>query len=45
MIYWGFIILASPLLAAISSQLIYIALAAKIKELEKEGRRLERGEA
>ena len=45
MIYWGFIILASPLLAAIGSQLIYIALAAKIKELEKEGRRLERGEA
>ena len=36
MIYWGFIILASPLLAAIGSQLIYIALAAKIKELEKD---------
>jgi hypothetical protein len=32
------------LLAAIGSQLIYVALSAKIKELEKEGRRLEEGE-
>ena len=43
-IYWAFIVLASPLLAAIGSQLIYVALAAKIEELKKEGRRIERGE-
>ena len=41
-IFWAFVILASPLLAAIGSQLIYVALAAKIQELQKEGRRLER---
>ncbi len=44
-IYWVFILLASPLLAAIGAQLIYVALSDKIQALEKEGRRIERGEA
>ncbi|MDA1088919.1 MAG: hypothetical protein O3A85_01205 [Proteobacteria bacterium] len=39
-IYWAFVILATPLLAAIGSQLIHVAMGAKIEELEKEGRRL-----
>ncbi len=43
-IYWVFIVLASPLLAAIGAQLIYVALADKIEELKKEGRRIDRGE-
>ncbi len=44
-IYWTFILLASPLLAAIGAQLIYVALADKIEKLKKEGLRIERGEA
>ena len=43
-IYWVFIFLAAPLLAAIGAQLIYIALADKIEGLKKEGRRIDRGE-
>ncbi len=43
-IYWTFILLASPLLAAIGAQLIYVALSDKIEGLKKEGARLERGE-
>ena len=43
-IYWAFILLAAPLLAAIGAQLIYIALADKIDGLKKEGRRIDRGE-
>lgn len=41
-IYWAFVILSAPLLAAIGSQLIHVAMGAKIQELEKEGRRLAR---
>ncbi len=44
-IYWVFIFLAAPLLAAIGAQLIYVALSDKIEALKKEGRRIERGEA
>ena len=40
-IYWTFVVLAAPLLAAIGSQLIYVAMASKIDGLRKEGRRLE----
>ena len=43
-IYWVFIFLASPLLAAIGAQLIYVALADKIEKLKTEGRRIARGE-
>ena len=43
-IYWVFILLASPLLATIGAQLIYVALADKIDGLKKEGRRIDRGE-
>ncbi len=43
-IYWVFIVLASPLLAAIGAQLIYVAFADKIEGLKKEGRRIARGE-
>ncbi len=43
-IYWVFILLAAPLLAAIGAQLIYVALSDKIEGLKKEGRRIERGE-
>ena len=43
-IYWVFIFLAAPLLAAIGAQLIYVALADKIEKLKKEGRRIDRGE-
>ena len=43
-IYWVFMLLASPLLAALGAQLIYVALADKIEKLKKEGRRIERGE-
>lgn len=41
-IYWVFIVLSAPLLAAIGSQLMYIAFAAKIEGLKKEGRTLDR---
>ncbi len=43
-IYWIFILLAAPLLAAIGAQLIYVALSDKIEELKKAGRRIDRGE-
>ena len=43
-IYWIFILLAAPLMAAIGAQLIYVALSDKIEKLKKEGRRIERGE-
>ena len=43
-IYWVFIVLAAPLVAAIGAQLIYVALSDKIEELKKEGRRIDRGE-
>ena len=43
-IYWVFIFLAAPLLAAIGAQLIYVALSDKIEKLKKEGRRIDRGE-
>ena len=44
-IYWVFIFLAAPLLAAIGAQLIYVALSDKIEKLKKQGRRIDRGEA
>ncbi len=44
LIYWVFIVLAAPLLAAIGSQLMYVAFAAKIEELKKEGRKLDRAQ-
>ncbi len=44
-IYWVFILLASPLLAAIGAQLIYIAMSDKIEELKKEGRRIDGAES
>ena len=43
-IYWVFIVLAAPLVAAIGAQLIYVALSDKIEALKKEGRRIDRGE-
>jgi len=43
-IYWSFVVLASPLLAAIGAQLMYVVFAVKIEELKKEGRRLDRAQ-
>ena len=43
-IYWVFIFLAAPLLAAIGAQLIYVALSDKIEKLKKEGRRIDSGQ-
>ncbi len=43
-IYWVFMLLAAPLLAAIGAQLIYVALSDKIEKLKKAGRQIERGE-
>ena len=36
MVYWTFIFLAAPLLAAIGAQLTYVAFAGKIEELKEE---------
>ncbi|NQV85269.1 MAG: hypothetical protein HQ494_15765 [Rhodospirillales bacterium] len=43
-IFWGFIVLAAPLLAAIGAQLTYVAFAKKIDGLKKQGRQLERAQ-
>ena len=43
-IYWVFILLAAPLMAAIGAQLTYVALSDKIEKLKKAGRQIERGE-
>ena len=43
-IYWAFIFLASPLLAAIGAQLTYVAFASRIEELKKEFLNKEREE-
>ncbi len=43
-IYWAFVFLASPLLAAIGAQLTYVAFAKKIEELKEEFLDLEREE-
>ena len=40
-IYWGFVILAAPLLAALGAQLTYVAFAAKIEELKQDYRDFE----
>ncbi|MBC8338587.1 MAG: hypothetical protein ISR51_02285 [Rhodospirillales bacterium] len=45
MIYWGFVVLASPLLAMIGAQLSFVAFATKIEDLKRQGRRLERQQA
>ena len=42
MIFWGFMVLAAPLLAAIGAQLTYVAFASKIEDLKKQGRQLDR---
>ena len=42
MIFWGFMVLASPLLAAIGAQLTYVAFAKKIEGLNKQAIQLER---
>ncbi|NQU60585.1 MAG: hypothetical protein HQ512_05605 [Rhodospirillales bacterium] len=42
-IFWGFNLLAAPLLAALGAQLSYIAFAKKIEGLKKEYRDWERG--
>jgi hypothetical protein len=42
MIFWGFMLLASPLLATIGSQLTYVAFASKIEGLKKQALRMER---
>ena len=42
MIFWGFMFLASPLLAAIGSQLTYVAFAKKIEGLKKQAISMER---
>ena len=44
MVYWTFIFLAAPLLAAIGAQLTYVAFAGKIDKLRKQGLALDRGE-
>ncbi len=44
LIYWGFTLLAAPLLAALGAQLTYVAFASKIEELKKEYRDFESGE-
>jgi len=41
-IYWGFVVLAGPLLAALGAQITYIAFAKKIDSLKKQGEKLER---
>lgn len=43
-IYWAFVFLVSPLLAAIGAQLTYVAFAKKIEELKEEFLDLEREE-
>ena len=42
MIFWGFMVLASPLLAVTGAQLTYVAFAKKIDSLKRKGERLER---
>ena len=42
MIFWGFMVLAAPLLALIGSQLTYVAFAGKIEGLKKQAIRMER---
>ncbi len=44
LIYWGFTLLAAPLLAALGAQLTYVAFASKIEGLKQEYRDFERGE-
>jgi len=43
-IYWGFTLLAAPLLAALGAQLSYIAFAKKIDKLKAAGREKARAE-
>jgi len=40
-IFWGFVIIASPLLAAIGGQLTYVALAERIEALKRQALRRE----
>ena len=42
MIFWGFMVLAAPLLALIGAQLTYVAFAGKIEDLKKQAIRMER---
>ena len=42
MVFWGFMVLASPLLAVTGAQLTYVAFAKKIDSLKRKGERLER---
>lgn len=42
-IYWGYLLLAAPLLAALGAQLTYLAFSAKIEGLKKEYRDFESG--
>ncbi len=42
-IYWGYLLLAAPLLAALGGQLTYLAFSAKIEGLKKEYRDFEAG--
>lgn len=43
-IFWVFTLIAAPLLAALGAQLTYIAFAAKIEELKKKGKNLDRAQ-
>ena len=43
MIFWGFMLLASPLLALIGAQLTYLAFAKKIEELKQQAVQEARG--
>lgn len=42
MIYWGFMIVAAPMLALIGAQLTYVAFAAQIEDLKRQALRMER---
>ena len=43
MVYWGYLLLAAPLLAALGGQLTYLAFSSKIEELKQEFKDLEKG--
>ncbi|MCH7831838.1 MAG: hypothetical protein IIC55_03105 [Proteobacteria bacterium] len=43
-IFWVFTLIAAPLLAALGAQLTYIAFAAKIEELKKKGKNMDRAQ-
>ena len=42
-IYWGFVLLAAPLLAALGGQLMYLAFSSKIEDLKQEYKDIEKG--